>query len=142
MRNEFLCNSLNDTKNVAERFSTLAKPGQCFALHGDLGSGKTTFTKYFISKINPFIINVSSPTFTIIQTYDSPICEIWHADCYRLKSQDEFFELGLEEAIQNCITIIEWPEIIRNFLPKNTIDLFFEAPQAPSPRLIKTDFEL
>lgn len=129
----FTCITLEDTAKAARQFSNLACVGSCFALYGDLGYGKTTFTKYFIQSINPTIIDVSSPTFTIVQIYDTQIynkafqknIEIWHVDCYRLKSEDEFFELGLEEAFQSSITIIEWPEIIQHLLPKNTIRIKF-----------------
>jgi len=123
---EFICRTLEDTHQAAIYFTQFANPGQCFALHGDLGSGKTTFTGYFIKHLNPKITNVSSPTFTIIQTYNSQLGDIWHADCYRLKSEEEFYELGLQEAFESSITIIEWPEIISNFLPRNTINIFFK----------------
>lgn len=123
---EFICYSLEDTKQAAIYFAQFAKVGQCFALHGDLGSGKTTFAGDLIKHLNPKITSVSSPTFTIIQTYPCDICDIWHADCYRLKSEDEFYELGLNEAFDHSITIIEWPEIIHDFLPNNTINIFFE----------------
>lgn len=122
---KFICNSLEDTKKAAEYFMRLAVKGQCFALNGNLGVGKTTFSKYLIKFLNPNIESVSSPTFTIVQTYPSNIAEIWHVDCYRLKSEDEFYDLGLDEAFSNCITIIEWPEIISSHLPDSTIYLQF-----------------
>lgn len=121
----FKCISLEDTKRAAEFFIQFAKPGQCFALRGGLGYGKTTFSQYLIKSLNPLIQDVTSPTFTIVQTYESSISEIWHVDCYRLKEKEEFFELGLEEACSYCVTIIEWPEIIQDFLPKNTINIDF-----------------
>ena len=123
---EFECASLNDTKNAAEYFARFAKPGQCFALYGDLGSGKTTFSQFLIKSLIPTVEYIASPTFTIVQTYnDNNRLEIWHVDCYRLNNSEEFFELGLEEAFENCITIIEWPEIIDDFLPQNTIKIQF-----------------
>jgi tRNA threonylcarbamoyladenosine biosynthesis protein TsaE len=122
---EFLCKSLEDTKNAAEYFGQFARIGRCFALCGDLGSGKTTFSRYLIRWLNPSVTDVPSPTFTIVQTYDSNAGEIWHVDCHRLKSNGEFLELGLEEALVNCITIIEWPEIIGEFLPPDTIRIDF-----------------
>lgn len=123
---EFECASLNDTKNAAEYFARFAKPGQCFALYGDLGSGKTTFSQFLIKSLIPTVKYIASPTFTIVQTYnDNNRLEIWHVDCYRLNNSEEFFELGLEEAFENCITIIEWPEIIDDFLPQNTIKIQF-----------------
>ncbi len=122
---KFICNSLDDTKKAAEYFSEFAKPGQCFALYGNLGFGKTTFTQYLIKILNPQIENIISPTFNIIQTYPSKIAEIWHIDCYRLKSTDEFYELGIEEAFSNCVTIIEWPEEIEDLLPSDTVKIQF-----------------
>lgn len=126
----FRCISMDDTKHAAEFFANFAKPGQCFALRGGLGYGKTTFSKYFIQSLNPLINDVTSPTFTIVQTYESSIAEIWHVDCYRLQESDEFFELGLEEACRHYITVIEWPEIIQNLLPKDVINIDFSIDSA------------
>ena len=122
---KFICNSLEDTKKAAEYFSKFIKPGQCFALYGNLGFGKTTFAQYLIKIINPNIENIISPTFNIIQTYPSEIAEIWHIDCYRLKSVEEFYELGIDEAFSSCVTIIEWPEVIEDLLPSDTIKFLF-----------------
>lgn len=123
---KFECASLYDTKNAAEYFARFAKPGQCFALYGNLGSGKTTFSQFLIKSLIPTVEHVASPTFTIVQTYnDNNKLEIWHVDCYRLNDSEEFFELGLEEAFENCVTIIEWPKIIADFLPQNTIKIQF-----------------
>lgn len=125
----FTCHSLNDTKKAAEHFASFAKPGQCFALYGNLGFGKTTFTQYFIKYLNSEIDHIISPTFNIIQTYPTSISELWHIDCYRLESPEEFYNLGLEEAISDYITVIEWPEIIEDFLPYNTIKIRFNKNQ-------------
>ncbi len=133
---EFVCNSLNDTKKAAEYFSKFAKPGQCFALYGNLGFGKTTFSQYLIKILNPNIETITSPTFNIIQTYPSEFAEIWHIDCYRLKSADEFYELGIDEVFSSCITIIEWPEIIEDLIPSDTIKIQFS--KIGDQRIIKT----
>ncbi|GHT90588.1 hypothetical protein FACS1894122_01250 [Alphaproteobacteria bacterium] len=121
----FLSFSEEDTKQIAQSLSKFAKKGMCFSICGDLGYGKTTFAKFLMQSLNPDISDISSPTFNIIQTYECNLAEIWHVDCYRIKSSDEFNELGLEEAFQNCITIIEWPEIIDNYLPTNRIKIRF-----------------
>lgn len=125
----FVCRSLNDTKEAAEYFAGFAKSGQCFALSGDLGSGKTTFSQFLIKTLIPDVEYVSSPTFTIVQTYSNDQMEIWHVDCYRLKDREDFFELGLQEAFETCITIIEWPKIIEEFLPTDTIGITFSVNQ-------------
>ncbi|MDR2158374.1 MAG: tRNA (adenosine(37)-N6)-threonylcarbamoyltransferase complex ATPase subunit type 1 TsaE [Holosporaceae bacterium] len=123
---EFICKSLAETQMAAKYFSQFAKPGQCFALFGNLGYGKTTFSKYLVQFLNNSAEEVVSPTFSIVQIYDSEIAEIWHVDCHRLKSEEEFYELGLEEAFQNYITIIEWPEIIQHLLPTDSIKIKFQ----------------
>ncbi|MCR4555240.1 MAG: tRNA (adenosine(37)-N6)-threonylcarbamoyltransferase complex ATPase subunit type 1 TsaE [Alphaproteobacteria bacterium] len=134
---KFICNSLDDTQKAAEYFSEFAKPGQCFALYGNLGFGKTAFAQYLIKTLNPKIENIISPTFNIIQTYPSKIAEIWHIDCYRLKSADEFYDLGIDEAFLNCITIIEWPEIIGDLLPSDVIKIQFS--KISNQRIIETN---
>ncbi|MDR0677075.1 MAG: tRNA (adenosine(37)-N6)-threonylcarbamoyltransferase complex ATPase subunit type 1 TsaE [Holosporaceae bacterium] len=122
---EFICDSLEKTKFAAEYFSEFAKPGQCFALYGDLGYGKTTFSRFLIQCLNRSIKEVTSPTFTIIQVYSSKIAEIWHIDCYRLKNENEFYDLGIDEIMSTNITIIEWPEIIQHFLPSDSLKINF-----------------
>lgn len=122
----FKCASLDGTREAAQYFAKLARPGQCFALHGDLGYGKTTFSKYFIQALNKDVDDVTSPTFAIVQIYECKDSEIWHVDCYRMVSEDEFYELGLEEAFSKYITIIEWPNIIEHLLPESTIHIEFK----------------
>ena len=122
----FICNSLDETKKAAEYFARNSTIGQCFALYGNLGLGKTTFTQYVIQFLNPKITDVTSPTFSIMQMYDlDENSKIVHIDCYRMETQKEFFELGLEELFPESIVIVEWPEIIENLLPKNTIKIKF-----------------
>ena len=134
---EFKCASLDDTKKAAEYFAKFAKPGQCFALYGNLGSGKTTFSQFLIKSLISTVGHVASRTFTIVQTYnDGDKLEIWHVDCYRLNDREEFLELGLEEAFENCITIIEWPEIIADFLPKNTIKIQFAMKKSKNKNIL------
>ncbi|MBE6447046.1 MAG: tRNA (adenosine(37)-N6)-threonylcarbamoyltransferase complex ATPase subunit type 1 TsaE [Alphaproteobacteria bacterium] len=121
----FKCCSLDDTKVAAEFFAQFACPGQCYALYGNLGFGKTTFTQYLIQSLNPCIKGISSPTFTLVQTYSTKICDVFHVDCYRMKSEEEFYELGLDEAFPSGITIIEWPEIIERYLPSSVMKIIF-----------------
>ena len=122
----FKCTSLDDTRKAAEYFASIASAGQCFALYGNLGYGKTTFAQYFIRSLNQKTEEVTSPTFSIMQMYDlDEYSDIIHVDCYRMEKQEEFFELGLEELFPHNIVIIEWPEIIENLLPENTIKIEF-----------------
>ena len=138
--NKFTVYTQQETEAVAKRFGKLVHVDACFALYGDLGAGKTTFSKYLIQSLNPKIKDVTSPTFNIIQTYPSDISEIWHVDCYRLKSKEEAYELGLQEAIGQFITIIEWPEIIEDLLPDNAVRIYFKFEDGK--RIIETNITL
>lgn len=90
---------------------------------GDLGSGKTKFTEGILSYFN--IENeISSPTFTIVNEYNSKI-PIYHFDVYRLSDADEFFAIGGDEYLQNGICIIEWGELLESILPKNYLKISF-----------------
>ena len=117
---EFLLNNINETRAWARDFAkTLATP--CVvALHGDLGMGKSEIARTIIQTLRGPDTVVPSPTFTIVQSYDG----ISHFDLYRVEDASELTEIGLEHAIENDITLIEWPQIARDMLPKNTINVF------------------
>ena len=117
--------NLNATKNIAELLARQAKNGFFISLRGSLGTGKTTFTRYFINYFSTKKINVISPTFPLLQIYNMQKFDIWHYDLYRLKKSSEIFLLDFEEALNN-IVIIEWPEIIESLLPKKRIEIHFK----------------
>ncbi len=113
--------SLEETQKIAKEFAEKATLGDIFLLFGDLGSGKTTFSRFFIqSFFGDHTLNVTSPTFPIIQTY-GPHNEIWHIDLYRIDDESEIYNLGLEEAQNKSIMIIEWPEKLGNYRPHGNI---------------------
>lgn len=119
-----------DTIKIAQEIASKIKKGDIITLSGDLGSGKTFFTNAFINYIlkqnNMPSINVISPTFNIVKTYEAKNFTIYHFDLYRLKRQDELYELDLDTAFQN-LSLIEWPEIINNILiEKNVIKIRIE----------------
>jgi tRNA threonylcarbamoyladenosine biosynthesis protein TsaE len=108
------------------------------ALAGDLGVGKTRFARAFVDALTGEREEVPSPTFTLVQTYESPAGLIWHFDLYRLTRPDEAYELGLEEALGDGITLIEWPDRAASLLPDERLDLtlsFAAAPNARTARL-------
>lgn len=125
---EFSCTTTNDTRQAAASVANfMTNNGRhCLALYGDVGVGKTTFAKYFIQFLNPSIEDVTSPTFSLIQIYSmkDSLPDLWHADCYRLESMDEFEELGLDDAFYSNIVIIEWPNIIEKRLPSNVVRVY------------------
>ena len=122
MSKEIVCKTEADTINLAKFFADKAKQGDVFALNGTLGVGKSVFARAFIQRLCN-VDDVPSPTFTLIQSYDSTKGEIYHLDLYRLKHPDEVFELGFEDIVYNGITLIEWPENAGNWLPRDIIKI-------------------
>ena len=117
------------TEELADKLIKKIKPGDVVYLHGEIGVGKTTFIKFFINglrKINDLeYIEVTSPTFNILNEYQINKIKINHYDLFRLKSSSELDNLGLFVNNENSITLIEWPQIITE-KPKNLIELKFE----------------
>src|SRR5690606_31282000 len=98
-----------ETKALAARLARLVKKGDVILLSGDLGAGKTTFSKHFICAVAKTDVNVTSPTYTLSQRYETNP-PVWHFDLYRLRDREDSYELGLEEAFQDGVTLVEWPE--------------------------------
>lgn len=121
--------SVAATRKLARKFKDLLKPQDVVCLYGDLGAGKTVFAKSLIQAFNPTLTDVPSPTFTLVQIYDTPnqTDGIWHFDFYRIKDQNEVFETGLDEALSSAISIIEWPEKIASFLPSDSLKIYIRT---------------
>lgn len=119
----------HDEKNTAELGQKLAKiahKGDCFALFGTLGMGKSVLSRAFIQALTA-AKEVPSPTFTLVQSYEAPEFEIYHYDLYRLKSPEEIFELGMEEALYEGVCLIEWPEKMGGYLPRRMFRVEFSS---------------
>jgi tRNA threonylcarbamoyladenosine biosynthesis protein TsaE len=120
------------TAAFAARISALAAPGDIIALKGDLGSGKTTFARGFI-RARGGLEEVPSPTFTLVQVYELGCAMVWHFDLYRITSPEEAWEVGIEDAFVEGISLIEWPERLGPLLPGRRLEielLFGEQPEA------------
>ncbi len=122
MQKKIISLSTSDTIRFAEQVALIAQKGDVFALYGTLGVGKSVFARAFIQKLTS-VEEVPSPTFTLVQQYPASEFDIYHFDLYRLKSSDEVFELGFEEAIYEGVCLIEWPEKAGNWLPKKSIKI-------------------
>lgn len=127
---EILSKSTQDTKELARSLAESLTPGAVIALYGDLGSGKTTFTNFLVKALG-FDSRVQSPTFVISRRYEGgkgKVKVVNHLDLYRLTSSHEATEVGLHEFFTepDAITIIEWPEIVEDLLPKDTVRIRFE----------------
>ncbi len=114
---QFHITSLKETKNLASRFAKLLKIGDIIALEGNLGVGKTAFTRFLIQSLTKNNEEVPSPTFTLLQTYDAPDFPIYHFDLYRLEKPQDVYELGIEDAFAEGVSLIEWPNKMGHLLP-------------------------
>lgn len=113
-----------DTVRLGQALAKLAQKGDTFALFGTLGMGKSVLARAFVQYFQGEV-EVPSPTFTLLQTYETPQYEVYHYDLYRLKSPEEIFELGMEEALYEGVCLIEWPEKMGAYLPKKAIRIEF-----------------
>ena len=125
------------TGGLARMLAATARPGQTILLDGPVGAGKTHFARAFIrARQGDAAEDVPSPTFTLVQTYDDPQgSEIWHADLYRLTDPSELAELGLDEALESAICLIEWPERLERF-PRDALTIAIQADVKPDLRQI------
>src|SRR5438067_11898845 len=123
----------NATAALAARIAALARPGDVIALEGELGAGKTSFARAFI-RARGGAEEVPSPTFTLVQTYELADGAIWHFDCYRLRDPEEAWELGIEDAFQDGISLIEWPERLGPLLPKRRLEISLLPGATPEAR--------
>lgn len=104
--------------------------GDVILLTGAIGAGKTHFARALIQSrlaAHGLVEDVPSPTFTLVQTYDDTTTEVWHADLYRLTHPDEVEELGLIDAFETAICLVEWPDRLGTLLPKDALTITFSA---------------
>lgn len=127
------------TVALAARIAALAAPADVIALNGDLGSGKTSFARSFIRARGDRDEEVPSPTFTLVQVYDSGPTAIWHFDLYRLRYPEEAWELGIEDAFDTGISLIEWPERLGPLLPPRRLEIDLAFGDRPNARRATLD---
>ncbi|MBW6441535.1 tRNA (adenosine(37)-N6)-threonylcarbamoyltransferase complex ATPase subunit type 1 TsaE [Patescibacteria group bacterium] len=120
---ENITKSTGETKKLAFEIAKRIKNGDVIALYGDLGGGKTTFTRYLVEGLG-LENRVQSPTFVVARKYGY----VNHVDLYRLTSKEEAKDIGIEEMIsdEESITVIEWPEIIEDLFPRKAVKIYFE----------------
>ncbi len=128
--------SPEDTCQIACRVATHLAAGDTILLSGDVGAGKTHFARCLIQSLLSEPEDVPSPTYTLVQTYCVAPCEIWHADLYRLTDTSEIEELGLLQAFEEAITLIEWPDRLGDLQPVHALNIGLESGDDEDTRIL------
>ena len=121
--------SEQSTRELAEKLTSHFKGGEYIFLYGEMGVGKTTFVKYFINKFQiderQKLSEVTSPTFNLLNEYETKNFTIKHYDLFRLKNSLEIKHLDIFEKNEKAITLVEWPELLENSYKTKSMDLIF-----------------
>ena len=117
--------TINKTKKIAHNLYNISKVGDLFALYGDIGTGKTTFARFFINLATNYN-HVPSPTYNIYFRYDSKKAPIYHMDAWRIENDNEIFNLGILDFFKESIFLIEWADKVDAYLPKNKLNIRLE----------------
>lgn len=134
------------TAALAASIERIAGAGDIFALKGGLGAGKTTFARHFL-RARGCVEDVPSPTFTLVQVYhfdnhreaagqSKHRAPVWHFDLYRIDAPGQVYELGIEDAFNDGVSLIEWPERMAALLPPEALTLEFEFGGASGARAV------
>ncbi|HLY58725.1 MAG TPA: tRNA (adenosine(37)-N6)-threonylcarbamoyltransferase complex ATPase subunit type 1 TsaE [Stellaceae bacterium] len=125
------------TEALAGRLAGAVQPGDVVALSGPLGIGKSVFARAFVRALAGADEEVPSPTFTLVQGYDTPAGTVWHFDLYRLTVPEEALEIGFEEALGDLAVLIEWPERLGPLLPVRRLDVMLAEGATPESRVAR-----
>ena len=118
---EFITNSPEETEKIGERLAQKLAPGTVLAYRGDLGAGKTAFTRGLAAGLG-YKGRVTSPTFAIVNEYEGGRLPLFHFDMYRLNSADDLFDIGWEDYLsRGGVCAVEWSENVMDALPEDTV---------------------
>lgn len=133
-RQTCLLTSPDQTCQMAASLAPRLRVGDVLLLSGDVGAGKTHFARCLIQAALPVPEDVPSPTYTLVQTYAGQGSEIWHADLYRLSDVTEVIELGLTDAFETAICLVEWPDRLGDLAPAQALRITLTALDDPDHR--------
>ncbi len=111
------------TQDLGRKLAAPLKPGDALCLTGPLGAGKSTLARALIRALTTPDEEVPSPTFTLVQFYETAAFPLAHFDLYRLSDPDEAYEIGLDEALDDGVALIEWPQRLEGRLPPTRLDI-------------------
>ena len=133
--------SEKSTRELAEKLTSYFRGGEYVFLYGEMGVGKTTFVKYFINKFQTDeqlkLTEVTSPTFNLLNEYETNRFIIKHYDLFRIKNSSEIKDLDIFEKGEKNITLVEWPQLLKNINKAKKIDLFFTYENELKNRIVQ-----
>jgi len=130
-----------ETTRLARRLGAVLAAGDTVLLSGDVGAGKTHFARSLIQSLLATPEDIPSPTFTLVQVYEAASGEeIWHADLYRLSHPSETEELGLTDAMETAICLIEWPDRLAALRPEDALDIILTATDVEDTRILTANW--
>ncbi len=136
---KYIANNLNETKTFAIEFAKTLKANDVIAFKGSMGMGKTTFTRELVLALGGEDV-VSSPTFAIMNEYQTPKFKIYHFDMYRIMGIDDLYSTGFFDYLESGgITLIEWSENVQDALPDYTIFLELELGEHETQRIFTVE---
>jgi len=137
MKKTFSNVSLTDLTGVANYIASLRKDFNIFTFHGQMGAGKTTLIGKIVCAVIGKEIEVTSPTFALVNVYEGAE-KIYHFDCYRIEKTEDAINAGIEEMLYgNAVCLVEWPEKIGSLLPQKIVTVTLSTPDDESYRYIE-----
>lgn len=120
MRQAYSSHSVGQTEQIAAELAATLRGGECIALEGDLGAGKTQFVRGLVKGLGGNPHQVSSPTFVLLNVYEDTRLKVFHLDAYRIRSAEDFEAIGFAELLeQGGVVVVEWAEKVRELLPNS-----------------------
>lgn len=129
------------TARAAEQLGPMLVPGDTVLLTGPVGAGKTHFARHLIRSILIEPEDIPSPTFTLVQTYETQAGALWHTDLYRISSLEEIEELGLTEAFDSAICLVEWPDRLGPLRPETALNITLDSGLAENSRVLRARWQ-
>ena len=129
--------TMDATQTLAQRLAPYLRLHDVVALYGDLGTGKTTFAQFLLQALG-VEGDITSPTFTLVQVYETKDFPVYHFDWYRLKIPEDVEEIGFEDAVAEGVALVEWPEKAAAYLPREVLTLHFSL-ESQGERCVKIE---
>ncbi|MBC7785190.1 MAG: tRNA (adenosine(37)-N6)-threonylcarbamoyltransferase complex ATPase subunit type 1 TsaE [Burkholderiales bacterium] len=121
---ERLSHSVADTEQIAAEIAQTLRGGECIALHGDLGAGKTQFVRGLVKALGGDRAAVSSPTFVLLHVYKTSTLTVYHLDAYRVHGGEDFEQIGFDELLeQGGVVVVEWASRVQRLIPRGHLEV-------------------